>query len=334
MLRILLFLLLALPLQSLMAQDGAYAEPVSENIYLVPLSGCNAAFYVGEDGVYVVDAGMTPDEGRQLIEAVRSVTEKPLLYLILTHYHFDHVGGVQVFPDETKIVAHQNFTSAVSKDGGKLLKGFIEEMEAQYVIYEAQISERTKVLESAGRYGAADSLKQQLAGYRAFIDSSRAVKKVKPDVVFDKNLILKSGKEKIELRYAGSAHSGCDLIVIFPGGEVIHVGDLNFGRSFPFLDRSSGGSIYGWIKALDEISAMKEVTTVLSGHDAPGNLGSLQEMKTLLNDMLDAVNSAVFKQLSLEETLRTVTLEKYSAYPGRDLLEKDIRAIYEELTGK
>jgi cyclase len=332
--RILLFLLLVMPLQQAMAQYGASAEAVGENIYQVPLSGCNAAFYVGEDGVYVVDAGMTPDEGRQLIEAVRSVTDKPLLYLILTHYHFDHVGGVQVFPDETKIVAHQNFSTAVKKDGGKLLKGFIEEMEAQYVVYEAQISEHAKILESAGKYSTADSLRQKLLIYRSFIDSSRAVKSVKPDLVFEKSLILKSGKEKLELRYPGNAHSGCDLIVIFPGGEVVHIGDLNFGRSFPYLDRSSGGSIYGWIKALDDISTMKQVTTVLSGHDAPGNLGTLQEMKTLLNDMLDAVNSAVFNKLSLEETLRTVTMEKYDAYPGRDLLEKDIRAIYEELTGK
>ncbi|MEI7596768.1 MAG: MBL fold metallo-hydrolase [Bacteroidota bacterium] len=84
------------------SQEAATPKEVAPFLYEVPLMGCNAAFFVSDSGVIVIDAGMTTDDGLQLVNAISTVTNKPIKYLIFTHYHFDHTGGILAFPKNIK----------------------------------------------------------------------------------------------------------------------------------------------------------------------------------------------------------------------------------------
>jgi cyclase len=72
-------------------------------------SGSNAGFVIGDDGVLVVDALFTPDAARALVGEIRRLTDKPIRYVVNTHYHADHTGGGQVLRDaRATIIAHRN----------------------------------------------------------------------------------------------------------------------------------------------------------------------------------------------------------------------------------
>ncbi len=66
----------------------------------------NSGFVVGERGVLVIDAHINGTMARQIQAAVKSVTDKPILYLVNTNYHGDHTFGNYAFPTETLILAH------------------------------------------------------------------------------------------------------------------------------------------------------------------------------------------------------------------------------------
>ena len=72
------------------------------------LEGGNVAFLVTDEGVLVVDSGTSPEAGRLVMAEIAKKTDKPVKYLVLTHYHGDHTFGLQAFPSSTVIIAQQN----------------------------------------------------------------------------------------------------------------------------------------------------------------------------------------------------------------------------------
>jgi len=73
----------------------------------------NSGFIVGEKGVLVIDAHINGDMARQILDSVRQVTDKPIIYLVNTNYHGDHTFGNYAFPAETKVVAHRKTAEAM-----------------------------------------------------------------------------------------------------------------------------------------------------------------------------------------------------------------------------
>ena len=79
---------------------------VSGNVYLLEGAGGNIAASVGEDGIVIVDDQFAPLADK-IRAALKGITDKPLRFIINTHYHFDHTGGNLPFHDAT-IIAHDN----------------------------------------------------------------------------------------------------------------------------------------------------------------------------------------------------------------------------------
>lgn len=80
-------------------------------------AGANAGFIVGDDGVLVVDSFYDPGAARELLAAIRKVTDKPVRYVVNTHYHVDHVAGDGVLRDAGAIVvAHRNVRAWVRSE--------------------------------------------------------------------------------------------------------------------------------------------------------------------------------------------------------------------------
>jgi glyoxylase-like metal-dependent hydrolase (beta-lactamase superfamily II) len=100
------------------AQTPAPAAPrfelkqVGPGVYAAiggPRAGSNAGFVVGDDGVLVVDTFAFPEAAQALLAAIRRTTDKPIRYVINTHYHIDHVSGDAVFKAAgATIIAHKN----------------------------------------------------------------------------------------------------------------------------------------------------------------------------------------------------------------------------------
>jgi glyoxylase-like metal-dependent hydrolase (beta-lactamase superfamily II) len=78
-------------------------------------SGGNVAVYVMEQGVAVVDSKL-PGYGRQIIEQIRTVTDKPLLAMFHTHTHNDHAGSTPEFPAAIEVVTHENIKASLTRE--------------------------------------------------------------------------------------------------------------------------------------------------------------------------------------------------------------------------
>lgn len=99
-------------------------EQVRDNLYVIKggdptdratFSGGNVAVYVMEEGVAVVDSKL-PGYGQQIIDQIRTVTDKPIAAILHTHTHNDHAGSTPEFPDTIEVITHENIKASLTRE--------------------------------------------------------------------------------------------------------------------------------------------------------------------------------------------------------------------------
>lgn len=164
---------------------------------------------------------------------------------------------------------------------------------------------------------------------------------------FRDTLALLDGPNRIELYHFGPAHTGGDIVVVFPEKGVAHVGDLINGKAAPVIDSAHGGSGVAYPETLARLAAeIDGVDTVITSHGAmppvPGVHGMLQTMTwadveeyaAFTRDFLAAVREAMDAGKDAAEAAATLRLpERYAGY-GMEQAEANVRIIYDELRGR
>lgn len=322
-------LFLVLLLNVLTAQTD-YPQPqmIADNLYDVTLDGCNSVFLVTDSGVVVVDAGISPMDGYNLKSSISSVTDKPVKYVLITHHHFDHVGGVQVFLPGARVIAAAGLYNNMQNSGKKLFDDFIAEMDSLFENYKKKTAALISKYMESGEKEKADSIQANISFFGSYIDSCKAVRIFKPDVEFKKSYTLKFGGHKIMLTHPGPAHTGSDCIVYFPEFHVVHLGDLYLEKTFPLIDKPAGASIDSWIKILKKLAGNKKYEHLICGHGQISNRSDLLVMRQLLVDINEAIRSTQYSlTMPRVEAIFVKIADKYPEYYAPDILEKDIRML-------
>lgn len=89
-------------------------EKIADNLYRIPKGGGASAVFVRSDGVLLVDTKV-PDNGQNLLNQIRKVTDKPVTHIINTHTHGDHTGSNSFFASSVEVVAQENTATNMSK---------------------------------------------------------------------------------------------------------------------------------------------------------------------------------------------------------------------------
>jgi glyoxylase-like metal-dependent hydrolase (beta-lactamase superfamily II) len=146
-----------------------------------------------------------------------------------------------------------------------------------------------------------------------------------PQIVFDDNLSIWRNGDQLDLAHFDPAHTDTDISVRFHKADVLHVGDIWFNDTCPFIDEGTGGTINGMIRASEKALAVADNSTkIIPGH---GPLGSKDELKKY-HDMLAAVRDkvAAFKAggASEEESVAKKPMAEFDAAWGKGFMNSDL----------
>jgi glyoxylase-like metal-dependent hydrolase (beta-lactamase superfamily II) len=197
----------------------------------------NAGFVVTDDGVIVFDALGTPSLGWALLKAIRKITDKPLRYVVLSHYHADHIYGLQAFRDHTNAVI-------IAQDRAREYKEQDEEIADE-------------------RAGA--RLAQRREALAPWVNNKTRV--VPPDLTFSDHLTLTLGGKSFQMIYSGPAHSVSDMMMMVEPDGVLFAGDIVQNGRVPFMN-SDDADTKQWLKALTAVGHL-EPKFIIPGHGQP-----------------------------------------------------------------
>ncbi len=220
------------------------------------------------DGVLVIDTRQHPRDGQDLLDRIRKLTDKPIKWVITSHFHGDHHFGNSVFKAAGATIVSQKET--------------------------ARLMEKLQPKELARRGNFFKS-----RGY----DPSE-VKLVLPDVTFDNEMTIRLGGREVRLAYFGPGQQVGDTFVFFPHARMVFTTGMFGARSMPNMAFTP--SVEGWIKLLDKLSAM-DVDQILPAHNDVATKQDVKELSAMIADEYATVKAAVAKGVSLDDALTTLT---------------------------
>ena len=285
------------------AQDQDFSKvqikvtKISGNIYMLQGAGGNIAASVGEDGIVIVDDQYAPlaDKIAAALKGI-GVTDKPVRFVINTHYHGDHTGGNLPFAAQgSTIIAHDNVR---------------------------------KRLESGGKSGPST---QPGAVSR---EVKPAGKGALPIITFDHDVTVHLNGEDIRALHFPAGHTDGDSIIFFPKANVVHMGDDYVRYGFPFIDVLAGGSVQGMIAACQKvIPQLPPDVKVIPGHGDVSNLDEMREYVKMLQETSAAVQKAIDSGKSLDQMKKDKILAPWDKYASK-FITADIftDTLYNSLT--
>lgn len=171
------------------------ARGVYARIY--PESRTNYGFIVGDDAVLVIDTKQVPSVARELIAEIRRVTDKPVRYVINTHFHWDHCFGNQEFPGAV-IIGHAECRRELEEYG--------EEMRQDRARRNPEHAEELQTVQIRP-----------------------------PELTFTDRLALYFGGRRLDLLYFGYAHTRGDIFIYLPDDRVLYTGDVVLTQRAPAM---------------------------------------------------------------------------------------------------
>ena len=155
-----------------------------------------------------------------------------------------------------------------------------------------------------------------------------------PQITYEQGVTLHLNGFTTDVVHVASAHTDGDSIVVFPGVNVIHAGDVLFNRIFPFIDMDSGGSVEGYLAAMSTIVALADnETTVIAGHGEPiASRGDVQAAQNMIVETQGLVKPLVESGMSEDDVVAANPLSDYEGWSwGFITTERWTRTLYQSL---
>ena len=198
-------------------------EQLSEHGWAYTAEGDpNSGVIVGDDGVMVIDATATPVMAQDLIAKIRGITDKPIKYVTLSHYHAVRVLGASAYKAEQIIASRPTYELIVERGQ--------EDWQSEYERFP-----------------------------RLFQNADSVPGLTWPTMVFEKEMTVYMGKLEVRLIQIGPGHTRGDTIVWLPGEGTLFSGDLVEYNAGIY---TGDAQLEEWPDTLDKLRALKPAALV------------------------------------------------------------------------
>ncbi|MFA5521114.1 MAG: MBL fold metallo-hydrolase [Castellaniella sp.] len=291
--RIVLLAVLVVP-SAASARDAIVLEPVQlgpHSYYFAGETGMashenkgfmsNAGFVVTPGGVVAFDTLGTPALGQAMLDAIAAVTDQPVRLVIISHYHADHIYGLQAFKAAgAEIWAH---TAA---------RAYLHSDEAR------------------------ERLAQRRADLAPWVDEDTRLVPADRWLTFEDGgpLVFDMGGVALRIIDVSGAHSPEDIMLYVPADEVLFAGDLYFSGRIPFVGPADSKA---WLAALDRMGALGP-RVVVPGHgpSSTDTVADMQLTRDYLLYMREQMGAAVDEMMDFEEAYAATDWSRFEAYPA------------------
>ena len=261
----------------------------------------NSGIIIGDDGVMVVDAQATPVMAIDVIERVRKVTEKPIKYVLLSHYHAVRVLGASAYRD-AEIVA-----SDATRD---------------LIVERGQQDKDSEI----GRFPRLFQAVESIPGLTW------------PTLTFPKQMSIWLGKREVRIMHIGRGHTAGDVVAYVPDANVVFSGDLVEYHSACYC---GDAHFTDWPATLDRLAQFNAVALVPgrgAALDTPKKVSEGIDMtRDFLSTLYGSARDSVAKGLSLKQAFdaaRKVMDPKFSSFAIYEhCLPFNVSRAYDEAKG-
>jgi glyoxylase-like metal-dependent hydrolase (beta-lactamase superfamily II) len=239
------------------AEQRSTLEELAPGVYAFTAEGDpNVGAVVGAESVLCVDARATPTAAEEWLGALRQITDKPVEWLVLTHYHAVRVLGASAFAAR-HVVAHSGTGTWIHERGA-------EDWESEYRRFP-----------------------------RLFRDAGSIPGLTHPDVFYADTLALELGEREVYVRWLGGGHTQGDSVVWLPEECVLFAGDLVEARAAPYMGDALVADWQG--VTLDRVESLGAETLVpgrgpaLRGNEVARGIAETREyLQTIWRTVRDA----------------------------------------------
>lgn len=255
----------------------------------------NAGFVVTEQGVVVVDTLDTPARGRALAQAISERVDAPLLFVVNTHHHSDHVFGNQAF--DAPLIAHYTLAAELAETVARDLSPLAIAAWISKHPEDVWLAEELEV-----RY---------------------------PNVLFDGRLVLDLPPHKLTLQHLGG-HTPDSTVVDLPEQGVLFAGDLIFEGRVPYWGDANVEAMVHALSYLERLGARR----IVPGHGALCDVGYVARLRAYLEAVRDTVRDLIARGVEKADVIESDRLPQWWTEDRPELLRANIARVYDEVAGK
>jgi cyclase len=287
--------------------SGAHRfEKIADGIYYATASGtmnvgANSPVIVAENDTIVIDSETSPAAGRALVQDIKAFTDKPVKFVIDSHYHYDHLFGNQVFGHDVQVIGHDHTRV-------RLQANTMEQYTFRNSINPARLETLRQRIAVEPDAQQKATLERQLQNTLAYIEQVKEVKQTPPNMTFASEMTVLRGARELRLIYLGRGHTDTDVVVFLPKERIVATGDLMesvisyMGDSYP----------EDWIVTLEKLKAL-DFDTVLPGHGVPfKGKGRISAFQDYLRDFVAQAKRLKAQGLTAEQAAKMIDLTRHS----------------------
>jgi glyoxylase-like metal-dependent hydrolase (beta-lactamase superfamily II) len=294
------------------------------------MADANNVFIINDDDVIVVDANGAPSITKEVLAALRKLTNKPVRYVINTHWHDDHIIGDPVYRDAfpaVEFIGHAKTREYLPNQGAANRKSFLTEA-PKFLEYLRGLVEKNKSLTGAEltaeeRVSFTNDIK--LAGW--VLAEGAQTQLTLPTLTVEDRLTLHRGNRAIDIRHLGRGHTAGDIVVHLPKEGILITGDLVV---WPVPLVGGEQSYVGdWSATLERLRELKP-SIIVPGHGPVMRDDSyLKLMANLFASVKQQTDAAVARGETLEQVRKSVKLDEFrKQFAGESLVRRILFNTY------